>query len=93
MSKIEQVVAERGQTYGSFIGQAELIKQMQNIVNDGLSTRNKVLKPYQAVAIDMIIYKISRIINGDPSHADNWIDIAGYAKLALDSMDEENSCK
>lgn len=35
----------------------------------------------QQEAIDMILTKVSRIVNGDPSHEDHWDDIAGYAYL------------
>lgn len=35
----------------------------------------------QQEAIDMILTKVSRIVTGDPSHADHWDDIAGYAYL------------
>ena len=31
--------------------------------------------------IDLIANKLGRILNGDPSYADNWHDIAGYASL------------
>jgi hypothetical protein len=39
------------------------------------------LSPSQKEALEAIAGKIARILNGDPSFADHWIDIAGYAKL------------
>jgi hypothetical protein len=35
----------------------------------------------QQEAIDMILTKVSRVVSGDPTHADHWDDIAGYAYL------------
>ena len=37
----------------------------------------------------MIAVKISRILTGDPSHADNWHDIAGYATLVERRLNNE----
>ena len=38
-------------------------------------------------ALEMMAVKISRILNGDPWYADNWVDIAGYAKLVGDRLE------
>jgi hypothetical protein len=35
----------------------------------------------QQEAVDMVLTKVSRIVNGDPDHEDHWDDIAGYAHL------------
>jgi hypothetical protein len=44
------------------------------------------LYPDQLQALDMIVTKIGRILTGNPSHLDSWIDIAGYAKLVSDRL-------
>jgi hypothetical protein len=36
----------------------------------------------------MIFHKIARILNGNPDYVDNWIDIAGYAKLVADDLEK-----
>lgn len=41
-----------------------------------------------AEALFMIAHKIGRIVNGDPWHVDSWIDIAGYAKLVADRLED-----
>ena len=41
----------------------------------------------QREAIDMIIHKLGRIINGNPDKVDHWTDIAGYAKLVADRLE------
>ena len=37
-------------------------------------------------ALEMIVHKIARIVNGDPNYIDNWIDICGYSKLVIDEI-------
>ncbi|HHE3599910.1 TPA: DUF6378 domain-containing protein [Pasteurella multocida] len=39
----------------------------------------------------MILQKLSRAANGDPTHHDTWLDIVGYATLALESIDNDES--
>lgn len=39
-------------------------------------------------ALDNICQKIARVVNGDQFYEDNWVDIQGYAKLALDYIRE-----
>jgi hypothetical protein len=41
----------------------------------------------QKEALEMIVHKIARILNGDPNYADSWVDIAGYAKLVADRLE------
>jgi hypothetical protein len=48
------------------------------------------LEPDQKQALDTILDKISRIINGDPDYTDNWRDIAGYATLVLNRLETRN---
>ena len=36
----------------------------------------------------MIAHKLGRIVNGDPYYADSYIDIAGYAKLVGDRLND-----
>ena len=45
--------------------------------------------PYMQEALDMIQHKIARILNGDPYYEDSWVDIIGYAQLALDGIRED----
>ena len=45
------------------------------------------LQPDQREALEMIMHKVGRIMNGDPDYADSWADIAGYAKLVTDRLE------
>lgn len=88
MTDIKKILAERGETYGEFIGHAGLSQEFKSIYRRELALRAKVLEADQYEALDMIVHKIARIINGNPNHADSWVDIAGYAKLVADRLEK-----
>ena len=74
----------RGETHGDYGAQA--------LTSQGLKTGIRAhrrwdrLTHIQRESLEMIAVKISRILNGDPNHADSWRDIAGYAKLVEDAL-------
>jgi hypothetical protein len=84
---IGDVIKERETTHGDFALKAGFIQEiMENI--SGLYIWND-LADDQKEAIHMIIAKLSRILYGNPDHADHWIDIAGYAKLVSDRLENK----
>jgi hypothetical protein len=85
-SNLADTLDERGRRYGTFTGHAEITQKLKTVIADGLQKRCKVLAPDQQEAMDMIVHKIGRIINGDPDYDDSWVDIAGYAKLVADRL-------
>ena len=87
MSKtIETILTERGARYGVFVGHAEVTQHLKAYYRDQLAQRGKVLAADQYEALDMMMHKIGRIVNGDPDYDDSWIDIAGYAQLVGDRL-------
>jgi len=44
----------------------------------------------QREALDMICHKIARIVNGNPDYADSWTDIAGYATLVAERLENDS---
>jgi hypothetical protein len=44
------------------------------------------LTPDKKEALEMIQYKIARILNGNPEFHDSWHDMVGYARLAADRV-------
>ena len=84
--KVEDVLKERGERYGSFEGHAEITIGLSRVIALECLKRQKELQADQAEALHMICHKIARIINGDPDYADNWVDIAGYATLVADRL-------
>lgn len=77
----EQLLLERATQYGDFSDLARLARQFKNVMTN--SSNWNGLNPMQQEALDMIVHKIARILNGDPNLEDSWNDIAGYAKLPL----------
>lgn len=78
----QEMLAERGARYGRFEDGAEIMQQLKVVshCSDGW----KKMKPIQREAMDMIMHKIGRILNGDPSYDDSWKDIAGFSTLVVD---------
>jgi len=83
---IEKILAERGGQYGAFPDVAAISQAIKRVMH---STPNwALLTDAQKEALEMIALKIARTLNGDPTHADNPIDIGGYAALMVRSMQE-----
>jgi uncharacterized protein YfaQ (DUF2300 family) len=80
------VLDERGARYGTFEGHAQVAQELKAVVSSSLAARGKVLAPDQAEALDMIMHKVARIINGDPNYDDSWVDICGYSQLIVDRL-------
>jgi hypothetical protein len=87
ITNINETLEARGQTYGKFVGQAEVSQALKWHISNALRDRQKILTPDQQEALDMICSKIARIVNGNPNYADSWVDIAGYAKLVADRLE------
>ena len=85
MTEIKTILEERGQRYGQFSGQA----QVAQAIKKAMQLDNPKLADDQREALEMIANKIGRILNGDPDYADSWVDIAGYAKLVADRLQQK----
>lgn len=82
---IDKVLDERGSRYGSFLKHAIITQRLKAVMSD---TPNWIaLNDDMVESLEMIAHKIGRILNGDPSYADSWVDIAGYAKLVADRLE------
>lgn len=80
MKPITDTLKDRGPTHGDYHDQAEMSQALQDTIRTGANWRT--LTKVQRDALIMISVKVSRILTGDPNHADSWHDIAGYATLA-----------
>jgi len=82
---IEDVLNERGKRYGKFKDHAYIAQGFKLIMiqQEGWNR----LADDQKEALEMIMHKVARILNGDPNYADSWVDIAGYAKLVADRLE------
>lgn len=87
MTEMQKILSDRKDKYGDFRYQAELSINLKQVMHEGNTWH--VTQPYMQEALDMIQHKIARILNGDPYYEDSWVDIIGYAQLALDRIRED----
>lgn len=79
------ILNERSARYGDFDRTAEIIQSLKSQMYDSPNW-DKLPAPMKE-AFEMIQHKIGRALNGDPFYVDNWQDIAGYAQLVVDILD------
>lgn len=82
-----ELLAERGETHGSFADNARIAQAMKNLWRGQKGWAS--LTDMQREALEVIALKVSRIISGKPEEPDHWCDISGYATLAIPQ--EQNS--
>ncbi len=83
---IKDTLTQRGNRYGSFEDNAELTQSLMELVES-----KRKLPHTHKEAIHMIFHKISRIVCGDLWYADNAHDIAGYATLLEEHINQFNN--
>lgn len=86
MSKIRDILKERQSTHGCFAVGAEIIQRLKFTARNTSSYQDKLTDP-QREAVDMILHKVGRILNGNPNEPDHWNDIAGYATLVAEELE------
>ncbi len=82
---VEQTLADRMKTHGDFTDHSKTSQALKEVAFKG--SKAPLLTPVQVEALEMILHKVARIVEGNPNHADNWHDIGGYAKLAEDRIE------
>ena len=98
MSNIHDTLEERGTKYGDWKNHAQISQDIQNAIikgwfNRGDSQDLNEVPAYMLESLVMIANKIGRIINGDPYYDDSWRDIAGYATLVVNELENQNATK
>lgn len=83
---IVATLTERGTEYGKFKDGAALMQGIKRLMADHARAHDKTFSDDQWEALEMIVHKIGRIVNGNPDKVDHWVDIAGYAKLVADRL-------
>lgn len=89
MTEVTDTLKERGTRYGEFPMQALISQELKRTVKQYGSH----LADHHREALDMIMHKVARILNGDPNYADSWHDIAGYAVLVEQKILKETGVK
>lgn len=80
MEGVTATLQERGSRYGDFTDNAAYAQQLKRQLQT--HPRWALLDATKREALEVIMQKTARILNGDPEYKDNWHDIAGYATLA-----------
>ena len=92
-TSIDATLEARGKLYGDFTDHAIITQRLKDTMTHFCATGHDrawdKLSPFHREALDMIVHKIGRILNGDPNYADSWHDIAGYARLAGDRCQKQ----
>jgi Domain of unknown function (DUF6378) len=78
---IDGLLSERGKTHGDYVKDAGVAIQFLLVVEREFTTAHSSTMRHSII---MIIFKLARILTGDPDFADHWRDIAGYATLIAD---------
>lgn len=86
MTDIQQTLNERGKTHGDFKENSRISQEIKATIHGA-----RQLSDPQAEALDMIAHKISRILAGNPNEPDHWRDIAGYATLIVNQLQNEQA--
>lgn len=86
---IETTLEERELIHGNFNRRAVMAMALKRatVASDGLQD----LADDERHAVDMICEKLSRICSGNPHYADTWRDIAGYAMLVYQRLENDNT--
>ena len=82
--KLATVLSERGSRYGSLMSNATISQGLKEILHS--SSNWEAMPPDMREALDMIVHKISRIVEGDFNYDDSWIDISGYSTLIVERL-------
>lgn len=85
--EIGKILDARGAEYGDFTDQAVVAQELKRVVRGARSWDG--MSAYQKEAVEMILHKISRMVNGNPLNLDTIDDIIGYAKLIGDRHREK----
>jgi hypothetical protein len=78
---VDKTLNARAERYGKFKDGAALMQSIKRELAAHAAKHGKTFADDQWEALEMIVHKIGRIVNGDPDVTDHWVDIAGYATL------------
>lgn len=80
------ILDEREKTHGDFMDTSAVSQQLKRYI----ASWNRDLPDYQQEALDMICVKIARILSGDCTAPDHWLDVCGYAQLVVNTLTDKH---
>lgn len=91
----EQILAERGKVYGDVSDNMVCAMEVMRVLKKHIEKNRSFediggMREYDTYmgCMSMIVHKIARAVTGNIFYEDNYVDIAGYAKLLQDKMRE-----
>jgi len=84
---VDKTLDARAEMYGKFKDGAALMQSIKRELSAHAAKHGKTFADDQWEALEMIVHKIGRIVNGDPDVTDHWVDIAGYATLIAERLE------
>lgn len=82
----EALLNDRGTTHGSFADNAYYGQVLRCLFRESSHWRS--MRAEHREALDMIACKLSRIMSGQATFLDHWLDLAGYATLAAKACEQ-----
>lgn len=83
---MQDMIECRIKTHGHFKNHAPISQKLKDIIR-GTPGWDK-LQPIQKEALDMLVHKIARILNGNPDLVEHWEDIEGYSFLVKEYLED-----
>ena len=81
-TKVDKIVSDRGKSHGDYKLMSELAQILKETIRSWKKGSGINISPYAQESVEMIMLKVARIITGDETFRDHWLDIQGYAKKA-----------
>ena len=81
------IIIQRSTTHGDYTDHARVAQEFKLVMRAEQGWRK--LNPCQREALEMFAHKLARILVGNPHFKDHWDDIAGYAVLVSDRINDE----
>ncbi len=82
--EVSNLIASRQGTHGSMAENSATIQAIKEIMRAAPNWAG--MDPIYREALEMVAHKMGRILHGDPSYLDPWMDIAGYAQRIVETI-------
>lgn len=81
---VDAILNERHNQYGTFAEQALISQNLKSAMRH--SPNWQKLPADMKEALEMTATKMARILGGDFTYDDSWVDIVGYTQLIVDRL-------
>lgn len=91
MTSINEILAERGKNYGKFPEHAKISQALKTVLHS--APKWNELNATKKEALEMVMHKVARVLNGDSDYLDNYNDMIGYTQLMINEIEDKKSIK